>query len=445
VFCTTFRSLAAKGLPRSLPVALLPAISFQNKNFVANLHAVILRFAAIILHVEVTESEVPHMQAILESTPNTATLLAQKRRIITGWLWRTATDPRLRHGGLPHREWVDCVCEVVDFLFSAPSDNSLKPEEISLISDTCSRVLVKSGASADQAVLEFGHLRAALLDTKDTPLYCANIEQLSILCDSILAQVVARCADSDSSNPHKSRRWRKQPEGDPRQFTLAVVGHELRSLLTPIVTWIDLLARSAKEDVGREQTVTLQHGCSGLQRSVRGLKRLVDDLNDYAALTRGKLTMRLIAQDLRAMVGDCMESFEPHAKKASIDLRLINCDQPLMVTADEMRLQQCLTNLLNNTIKFTPAGGSVEIRLSASGKRGIIEVSDSGKGMLPSELALLFEPFQQLEEGRNAGGLGLGLALVKSIVEMHSGHIEAISAGRDKGTTFRIDLPLMSA
>jgi len=386
------------------------------------------------------------MQGTLDAPQNTANLLAQKRRIVTGWLWRTSTDPRLRNNGsLPQREWVDFVCEIVDFLFAVSLDSgSANSTEISVLSERCYQLLAKMNAAPEHAVLEFSHLRAAMLDNGDAPVFFTNLEQLSVLCDALLAQVIARYPAPKSAS-HSSQRWRKQPDEDPRQFTLAVVGHELRSLLTPIVTWIDLIARTNRENRDQEQVSTLQHACGGLQRSTRGLKRLVDDLNDYAALTRGKLTMRLIVQDLRALVGDCIESFEPHAKKASIDLRLTSCDLPLMVSADEMRVQQCLTNLLNNTIKFTPAGGTVDIRLSNCNTRGIIEVTDSGKGMLPAELAQLFEPFQQMEDGRNAGGLGLGLALVKAIVELHAGHIKALSAGRDRGTTFRIDLPLLAA
>lgn len=392
------------------------------------------------------------MHAVAEPLHITEQFQARKRAIVSGWIWRTATDPRLRHGGgLPGRELVDCICDVVEFLgASIQNPSSHLPQDLASISERCSRTLWSLDQAPSQVALEFGHVRAAILEALlqdacggELREELEELEQISVLCDTLVAQVLERFATLETGT-RAAKGKRAGGENTQREFTLAVVGHELRSQLTPVATWIDLLALTARTDA-TDKEHTVLHACCGLQRSVRSLKRLVDDLNDYAALTRDRLALRLVALDLRALAGDCVESFEPHARQAGVSLSVAACEQPLMVKADEIRLQQCLLNLLNNAIKFTPAGGAISVRLTRQDARGAIEVADTGNGMLPAELALLFEPFQQFENGRGAGGLGLGLAIVKSIVRLHGGNIKVHSPGRGSGATFRIELPLLRA
>ncbi|HYG77514.1 MAG TPA: HAMP domain-containing sensor histidine kinase [Planctomycetota bacterium] len=372
----------------------------------------------------------------------------EKRAIVTDWLRRSTTDLRLaRAGHLPDRQIVASIRELVDFLVSSMNPGSeFSLERIASIAESFARVLWQQSYSARHIVLEFGHMRGsfqtALHNWMNKDERQDIEEHLSIMSDILLAQAISVFFELQGAT-HAAERAVVEDENAKRKFIVNVVGHELRSLLTPIITWIDLLVRQVKTG-GPDTLHYVEHASFGLQRSARALKRLIDDLNDYAALSKGRLTIKHVPLDLRALVGDCMESFQPQADKAHIALKGEIIAQPVMVFADETRLQQCLLNLLNNTLKFTPQGGIVCVRLSVHGASAQLEVCDSGSGIAPSEIHLIFEPFQQLESGRAAGGMGLGLAIVKSIVDLHGGNVVAESEGAGRGTTFRITLPLFS-
>jgi PAS domain S-box-containing protein len=228
-------------------------------------------------------------------------------------------------------------------------------------------------------------------------------------------------------------------EGDRRKSEfLAVLSHELRNPLAPIQNAVHLLERAGgdAEQSRRAREVIL--------RQTRHLARLVDDLLDVTRITRGKVTLRRERLDLRELVRRTCGDHADTCLVGEVDLRYAVPAVPLWVDADPTRLAQVLGNVLQNALKFTPAGGSITVSAEAAGARAILRVRDTGAGIEPAHLERMFEPFVQADRtlARTQGGLGLGLALVKGLVEQHGGTVEAASDGAGRGTEVRVTLPL---
>ncbi|HIK16450.1 MAG TPA: PAS domain S-box protein [Leptolyngbyaceae cyanobacterium M33_DOE_097] len=219
---------------------------------------------------------------------------------------------------------------------------------------------------------------------------------------------------------------------------LAVLSHELRSPLNPILGWSRLLqTRKLTEAKTASALATIE-------RSAKVQAQLIDDLLDIAKILRGKLSLNQTSVNLSAVVEAAIETVKTTADVKAISL---NPDLPDVgqVLGDAARLQQVVWNLLSNAIKFTPDGGQVSIQLEQAGNQAKIIVSDTGRGINPDFLPHIFESFRQEDASitRNYGGLGLGLAIVRQLVEAHSGMISADSAGEGLGATFTVQLPLL--
>jgi signal transduction histidine kinase len=220
---------------------------------------------------------------------------------------------------------------------------------------------------------------------------------------------------------------------------LAMLGHELRNPLAPIVTALALMrVRSGAASMARELTV--------VERQVQHLVRLVDDLLDVARIERGKLELSKGTIDLADVVDDGLESARPLiAGRHRLEVDVLRAC--LFVDGDRARLAQVAANLLTNAAKYTPAGG--RIRVSAGQENGfaVLRVNDSGVGMTREFLERVFDRFEQGDRAidRSVGGLGLGLAIVRSIVTMHGGTVGATSEGAGKGSEFMVRLPLAVA
>jgi signal transduction histidine kinase len=228
-------------------------------------------------------------------------------------------------------------------------------------------------------------------------------------------------------------------ESDRRKSEfLAVLSHELRNPLAPIRTSIELLPRSPPGSPIAARAWEI------MKRQTEHLTRLVDDLLDVTRISRGRIELRRARVDLRDVVWSTCDDFRPLFERGTLQLRLEPMPAPVWIDADATRLAQVLGNLLHNAAKFTPAGGIVTVRVEASGGRAEVSVRDTGVGMEPGELKRLFEPFAQAEQGlaRTQGGLGLGLALAKGLVELHGGSIQARSEGLGRGSEFIVSLPL---
>jgi PAS domain S-box-containing protein len=219
---------------------------------------------------------------------------------------------------------------------------------------------------------------------------------------------------------------------------LAVLSHELRTPLNPILGWAKLL-RGGKLDA----TKTAQ-AIETIERNAKLQVQLIDDLLDISRILRGKLSLEIVPVNLRAVVTAAIETVRLAAEAKAIVIQLDALE--LIVRGDAGRLQQVIWNLLSNAVKFTSTGGRVEVELSQVGMNAQIQVRDSGKGIKPEFLPYVFEHFRQ-EDGaitRKFGGLGLGLAIARQIVEMHGGRIRVESRGEGQGTTFVMTIPLVS-
>jgi CheY-like chemotaxis protein/nitrogen-specific signal transduction histidine kinase len=226
-----------------------------------------------------------------------------------------------------------------------------------------------------------------------------------------------------------------------RNDFLAVLSHELRNPLAPIRNSLFLLDRTAP---GSEQA---RRAKAVIDRQVEQLSRLIDDLLDVTRITRGKIRIQRLCFDLAELVRRTAEDHQSIFVGDGLEFQITVGEQPLMVNGDPARIAQAIGNLLCNAAKFTPAGGQVHLALTAEGDLAIIRVRDTGIGISSAVLPRLFHPFEQADStlDRNLGGLGLGLALVKGLVELHGGNVEAYSNGVHQGTEVIIRLPLENA
>lgn len=212
----------------------------------------------------------------------------------------------------------------------------------------------------------------------------------------------------------------------------SAISHELRSPLTSIVGWAELLLHSPEGE-------TIAEAARSIASSAALQAQLIDDLLDVSRIMTNKFSIDEARIDLRDVIDDSVSSMRPIAAAKDISLRK-QLGEPVFINGDAARLRQVLTNLLTNAFKFTPAGGFIETRLSRDGSRAFIEVSDTGEGISPEFLPHVFEHRSQATERRFAG-LGLGLAIVKHIIELHRGSVEVRSEGEGKGATFTLIIP----
>ncbi|MDZ8225967.1 PAS domain S-box protein [Nostoc sp. ChiVER01] len=221
---------------------------------------------------------------------------------------------------------------------------------------------------------------------------------------------------------------------------LAVLSHELRSPLNPILGWSNLLQSHKLDEAKTTQAL------AAIQRNAKLQSELIEDLLDVSRILRGKLSLNVASVDLAATIQAGMETVRLAAQAKSISVQTVLEPNVGKVLGDSTRLQQVIWNLLSNAIKFTPEGGQVNICLEQLGSVAQITVSDTGKGIHPDFLPYVFDYFRQADgtTTRKFGGLGLGLAIARHLVELHGGTVEAESPGIGQGATFTIRLPLMS-
>jgi PAS domain S-box-containing protein len=219
---------------------------------------------------------------------------------------------------------------------------------------------------------------------------------------------------------------------------LAVLSHELRNPLAPIRNGVSVLSRAPAGSPSWQRALEIIH------RQSDQLTRLVDDLLDITRINRGKIRLQLARLDLVDVARRCVEDLRDDFQRRGVALTFLPPDAPIWVHGDAIRLSQTLGNLLQNAAKFTPAGGRAKLDIRAHDDCVSLSVTDTGVGIDPTLLTQLFEPFMQGDAGldRSRGGLGLGLALVRSLVEMHGGHVQADSEGPGKGSCFTVTLPL---
>lgn len=225
-----------------------------------------------------------------------------------------------------------------------------------------------------------------------------------------------------------------------KDYFLAALSHELRSPLTSILGWAKMM-RSGQLDESIQST-----SIETIERNAEALAALVDDLLDMSRITTNKLHLDIQILNMAQIVSQATDSIRPSAEAKNIHLSL-EAEEGLSVSGDPIRLQQVVWNLLSNAVKFTPEGGSVEVNLSKVDKQLILNIRDRGVGIAPEFLPHVFDRFRQADgtSTRRFGGLGLGLSLVRSLVELHGGTVQADSEGEGAGATFTVKLPLAEA
>lgn len=220
---------------------------------------------------------------------------------------------------------------------------------------------------------------------------------------------------------------------------LAIVSHELRTPLNSILGWAKLLRSRSFDET------TTARALETIERNAQLQTQLIENLLDISRLLRGKLLLSLRPTQVQSVVQTAVQTVQAEAEAKGIHLTTHLDSTISPISGDFVRLQQVFQNLLSNAIKFTPSGGYVEIALEPQGKEVKVQVKDSGEGIQPEDLPLIFDYFWQADSSlsRKHNGLGLGLAIVRQLVELHEGRIEVESPGEGQGTTFTVILPLM--
>jgi signal transduction histidine kinase len=217
---------------------------------------------------------------------------------------------------------------------------------------------------------------------------------------------------------------------------LAVVSHELRSPLGAILGWAHMLRRRGSEE-------EFEKGLEVIEQSVQAQAKLIEDLLDMSRIASNRIRLDLELLEPRAFVEAAMEAVRPAAAEKELRIRKVLDVSAARIRGDAVRLQQVMGNLLANAVKFTPAKGAIEVGLRTSDGLAVISVTDSGVGIAPDFLPQVFDRFQQHPAASRAhGGLGLGLAIARHLVELHGGDISAHSEGEGHGATFTVRLPL---
>jgi signal transduction histidine kinase len=257
-----------------------------------------------------------------------------------------------------------------------------------------------------------------------------------VLLATLKALLRVRRAEQDRAaafDREQEARVQAEQANQIKDRFLATLSHELRTPLNAALGWIALL-KGGSLDAERQS-----RAIDALERSTRQQWALINELLDAASIQQRKMRIELSPVDLDAVGAAAVELVRPEALRKEIELDV--SIQPIRVNGDPARLQQVLTNLLNNAVQFTAAGGRAALKINRDGDAALVRVEDSGIGIEPRFLPFVFEEFRQADSGNGRGGLGLGLAISRHIVELHGGRIAAESAGLGHGATFTVRIP----
>jgi signal transduction histidine kinase len=263
---------------------------------------------------------------------------------------------------------------------------------------------------------------------------------------ALLDEVIERCRVeerlrvlNDSLEQRVQERTQALRESDRRKNEfLATLAHELRNPLAPIRNAVQVLHMKGPA------IPELNWAKDVIERQVRSMSRLIDDLLDVSRISRGKIELRRDRIKLSQAIHDAVESSRPLIDQQGHQLTVTLPPQPIVLNGDLTRLAQVFLNLLNNAAKFTGRGGRIDLTAERQGNYVVVSVKDTGMGIPAANLTSIFEMFSQVENAlsRSHGGLGIGLCLVKRLVELHEGQVEARSDGQDKGSEFLVRLPI---
>jgi len=274
---------------------------------------------------------------------------------------------------------------------------------------------------------------AAPLDQSSTPGYVAILEDIS-------GRKLFERERADLLTRERDTRREAEAANRLKDEFLATLSHELRTPLNAIMGWASMLKRDALDADGRV------HALEIIERNARSQQQLINDILDVSKIIRGQLRLELRPVNMVESVRAVVDSVGPtaHAKHQSLTATLP--EEPVLVAGDRERLQQILWNLVSNALKYTPQKGRIEVALASNHETVDVTIRDTGVGIAPEVLPHVFERFRQGEGGpaREFGGLGLGLAIVRHLTEMHGGSVRAQSEGSGHGATFTVTLPTIA-
>jgi CheY-like chemotaxis protein/nitrogen-specific signal transduction histidine kinase len=243
----------------------------------------------------------------------------------------------------------------------------------------------------------------------------------------------------DTTAHHQMEEALREADRRKDEF-LAVLAHELRNPLAPIRNSLHILRLTHQDDEAADEV------CEMMERQVNHMVRLVDDLLEVSRITRGKVVLQKELVELASVIRSAVEASRPLIDEARHQLALSIPAEPLTVEGDPVRLSQIFSNLLNNAAKYTDDGGQIWLSVRVEGQEVVVAVRDTGTGISADMLPRIFELFTQSDvaRGRAQGGLGIGLTLVKTMVELHGGQVSASSPGIGQGSEFVVRLPLIA-
>ena len=278
--------------------------------------------------------------------------------------------------------------------------------------------------------LLFGHSKRGVFTEREEEIAVGLAAQASIAMDNARLYEAERAAKAEAQTANAAK-----------DHFMAMLGHELRNPLGSIRNAYEVLKLQASDDGVRERMLTIT------ERQLSHLTRLVDDLLDISRVERGKVALQPERIDLVALVRDLVESQRPRVEAANISLEVDLPEDVLWVDGDPTRLTQVVDNLISNATKFTDAGGTIHVDIRSEKDDAVLHVRDTGAGIPPDQIDYIFEPFAQTDQSldRSTGGLGLGLPIVRGLVEAHGGTVLARSAGPGSGSEFTVRLPLAEA
>jgi len=277
--------------------------------------------------------------------------------------------------------------------------------------------------------LFFGHPEPGVFTVRDERFVAAFAAQAATAMDNARLYTAERAARADAEAASRAK-----------DDFLSMVSHELRTPLQSMLGWAAVLRQGAQSP----ERVT--RALETIERSGRLQAKLIDDLLDASRIVHGRLVLELQPVGLRAVVEGALDTIGPEAARKDVTIEPTLAEDAVVV-GDAVRLQQVVANILSNAVKFTPAGGRAQIEIACEGDAARIVVRDDGVGIDPEFLPHVFDPFRQADDvrKRREGGLGLGLSIVKSLVEQHGGSIAVASEGAGRGTTVTVVLPVAAS
>jgi PAS domain S-box-containing protein len=325
---------------------------------------------------------------------------------------------------LLHRHWFDLAHADDREALVAHANDALAGQTAARAHEV--RLVRRDGTAIDAAV-----------DMQGLPGAHGAVDHLMVLAQDITVR--KRIDDERERLLSAEFEARRQAEAASRAKDdfLATLSHELRTPLSPFLAWSDLLRRRL---VPPEQA---DRGLAAISRNAAAQARLIDELLDVSRIVSGKLRLDLRPVDVAPIIFDAVDAMRPAAEAKCIEIETA-LTAGCRVLGDPDRLRQVMWNLLSNAVKFTSGGGRVDVELTIDGPAARIVVTDTGQGIAPEFLPVVFERFRQADttSTRRHGGLGLGLAIVRELVELHGGRVGVDSPGEDQGATFTVWIPL---